>query len=122
MAQTACGGMIMATKKEIMLAMYDAGMTYQKIGEVFGVSKQAVHQIINSGDGVRLSTLMKIPYVGLRRWMLENRVTQKELNKRAGLTVRITKDGNLSMKAITKILEVTGLTYEECFNTEVTDA
>ena len=112
----------MSTKKEIMLAMYDAGMTYQKIGEVFGVSKQAVHQIINGGDGLRLSTLMKIPYVGLRQWMLENRVTVAELNKRVGINLPITRGGNLSMKAINKILKVTGLTYEECFNTEVTDA
>ena len=111
----------MANKKEIMIAMYDKGMTYQQIGEVFGISKQAVHQLINSGDGVRLSTLAKIPYIGLRMWMLANRVTVKELNKRVGTATSITGGSNPRMDTINKILKVTGLTYEECFKTEVDD-
>lgn len=111
----------MATKKEIMIAMHDAGMTYKKIGEIYGVSRQAVHQIINNGNGVRLSTLIKIPYVGLRLWMIENRVTVSELNKRVGTRLSFSKNINLRMATINKILEVTGLTYEECFNTEETD-
>ena len=106
----------MAKNKEIMRAMYDSGMTYQKIGEIFGVSKQAVYQMINGGDGVRIHTLMKIPYVGLRLWMLENRVTLKELNRRIGVRTSITQDNNPRMDTINKILKETGLTYEECFN------
>lgn len=111
----------MANKKEIMIAMYDNGMTYQKIGEVFGISKQCVHQLINSGDGIRLSTLTKIPYIGLRMWMLANRVSVKELNKRVGTATSITRGCNPRMDTINKILKVTGLTYEECFNTEEED-
>ena len=111
----------MATRKEIMIAMYDSGMTYQKIGEIYGISRQAVQKIINNGDGIRLGALMKIPYVGLRLWMLENRVTISELRKRLGTRVVINGRSNPQMETINKILEVTGLSYEECFNTERTD-
>ena len=59
----------MAKRKEIMRAMREAGMTYEQIGDAFGVSKQAVHQYINCGDGFNLGAVMKIPYMGLRMWM-----------------------------------------------------
>lgn len=98
------------------------GMTYEEIAELFGVSRQAVHSAINrSNDGFRAASVRKVKYVGLRDWLMENRINVGELEKRIGgnrLHQAIKGKGNPQKSTIDAILAVTGLTYEECFKEE----
>lgn len=111
----------MAKKLEVYKRLREKGMTYDEIGEVFGITKQAVHDTLShQRDGFREKTILKIKYVGLRNWMLENRITITELEHRCGRRITsLTHDHyDLSKKNIDAILSVTGLTYEECFKEE----
>ena len=110
------------SKRAIMIRkMRDAGLTYESIGEILGVSRQAVHQAAHAGNGFRESTVNKVRYIGLRKWMMDNGVSISELERRCGsrrLSYSLTRDCEPKKKTIDAILRVTGLTYEECFREE----
>ena len=115
-----------ASERAVLIRkMHDSGLTYDEIGHIFGISRQAVHQLanrrINKGDYFNESTTGRIKYDGLRNWMLENRVGLTELTRRCGHTklyASLIGNSEPSKSAIDAILEVTGLTYEECFKKE----
>lgn len=110
----------MGSRRSQILRMREEGHTYEEIGKVLGLSKQRCHQIVHydrrGGDGFKPKSIMKIPYVGLRNWMMENRVTVSELSKRVGVSWLAT-DGKkgIGTVIVERILEETGLTFEECF-------
>ena len=115
----------MIRRAEIIRKMHDDGMTYAEIGLVLGVSAQAVHQMAENngfGDGFHESAVQKVKYPGLRKWMLENHVCVRDLERMCGKNKRFYKSlidkANPSKKTIDAILAVTGLTYEECFKEE----
>lgn len=114
----------MTTRKEIIANMRAKGMTYEEIGEVLGITKQRVHQIatIQHNDHFRAESVRQIRFVGLRNWMLKNRVKICELEKMCGLSKVyrsiVTDSYEPSKRTIDAILKVTGLTYEECFREE----
>lgn len=92
--------------------------TYKEIGEALNVSKQRAAQLVRTmpGDGLHVSTLRKIPYKGLREWMLANKVSFTKLNELCGCDARrAVWNGGLSKRTIDTILRVTGLDYETCF-------
>jgi predicted transcriptional regulator len=107
------------SKRAIMIRkMRDKGLTYESIGEILGISRQAVHQAANAGNGFRISTVDKVKYIGLRKWMTDNGVSVAELERRCGtsrLHHSLIRDVEPRKKTIDAILRVTGLTYEECF-------
>ena len=110
----------MSKRCEIMRKLHDNGMTYEQIGEQFGVSKQAVHQLLNRapGDYFQEGAIKRVKYVGLRQWMLENRVSITKLESLCGISRKhrvLIGQAQPSKTTIDKILAVTGLTYEECF-------
>ena len=109
----------MAKRVELYLRLREKGMTYEEIGELFGVSKQCVYETIHRGtDNFHKASVLKVKYVGLRNWMLDNRVNIGELEKRVGgqrLHTALKVNGNPRKDTIDKILAATGLTYEECF-------
>ena len=110
-------------RSEYVKALREAGKTYNEIGEELGVSRQRAHQLVRyvPGDGVHVRALLEIPYTGLREWMLENRVSLSELERRCGIAVkRAAKGDGCNKAAIDAILRVTGLDYETCF--KVSDA
>lgn len=114
----------MATRIEICHALREKGLTYEEIGDIFGISKQAVHEALNKPrDGFRETTVRRVKYVGLRNWMLNNRVSLAELERRCGDSCRMRRSlvgpYEPSKRNIDAILKITGLTYEECFK-EVT--
>ena len=116
----------MAKRADIVRALHDRGMTYEEIGQLLGISKQAAHQIATEKrDGFRESIVRKVKYVGLRNWMLENRVNLCELGRRCGGERRLDrclmKDCEPRKSTIDAILSVTGLTYEECFKEDTHD-
>ena len=109
----------MSAKSVIVSRLREEGLTYEQIGRVLGVSKQAAHQSLVPRDGFRLSTVRKVKYVGLRNWMIENRKNisrlEKEIGKERCLSNCLTGKFEPRKKTIDAILRVTGLTYEECF-------
>ena len=108
----------MGDRKKAIVAMHKGGLTYDEIGQMMGVSRQRVHQIANKGtrDGFRAGAVEKIPYVGLRNWMLENRVGVTELKKRCGAkSLDLSGTHNMRADRVSKVLEVTGLLFHECF-------
>lgn len=113
------------TRAEVIQEMRKKGMTYEEIGEVFGISKQAVYQAAHPGDGFHAGAVMKVSYTGLRKWMLDNRVTFTMLGELCGrprLYGSIVGKTEPRKDTIDAILKVTGLTYEECFKEETDDS
>lgn len=113
----------MAKLCEIVQKLRDKGMTYEEIGDILGVSKQAAHQSVNPEprDGFRKSTIAKIKYVGLRNWMLERRINLADLERLCGdrrLSSCLIREHEPNKRIIDAILAATGLTYEECFQEE----
>lgn len=108
----------MSNRKRMIEAMHAGGMTYDEIGQALGISRQAAHQMVNrkKSKNFHEATVMKIPYIGLREWMLENRVSVRELTRRCE-TKTLILDGSHNLRAdkVGKILEVTGLKFSDCF-------
>jgi predicted DNA-binding protein YlxM (UPF0122 family) len=111
----------MAKRVDVYRALREKGMTYEEIGEIFGVTRQAVHDAVSKNrDGFRESTVLRVQYVGLRDWMLTNRVGLCELADRCNIDrsvigTNLIRKNNMRKSTIDAILRVTGLTYEECF-------
>ena len=108
-------------RRELAKAMRAAGKSYSEIGEALGVTKQRAEQIIKykPGDYLHVGTLHKIPYKGLREWMLANRVGINKLAELCGRDIqRAVKGGGISKQTVDAILEVTGLDYETCFEVD----
>lgn len=99
-------------------AMHEKGFTYEEIGELFGISRQAAHYATTIHDGFRPSAVSKVIFVGLRNWMLENRITIKALGTQLGMTKlndSLLGKHEAKKSTIDGILKITGMTYEECF-------
>ena len=109
------------------VALRNQGMTYQQIADVLGISKQAVGNSLSRYDYRRFKYIQPeaCVYEGLRVWMNEHHVNVSELVRRLGLQTapaNITRyrqilSGNYELRKATidKILEITGLTYEQAF-------
>lgn len=98
------------------------GVSLQEIADHFGVSKGRIHQITPriSTRSVRSYYNETFIYPNISRWMRENRISANNFSKMIGVS-QMTVSNNLrgktppSKKTIDKILEVTGMTYEEAF-------
>lgn len=109
-----------------ILEMRAEGIPYRVIAEQFGISRQRAQQIAAREPmdikRFHIKAVAKIPYVGLRTWMINNRVSTSELSRRCGVE-RLPLSGQYKLKTSTanKILQATGLTFEECFRREDID-
>lgn len=101
------------------------GVSYQKIADEFGVSKQRIEQILKGNPGTkRESNASKCIFTGLSDWIIQENMTLKKLSelmewsKTSQMTAakKITGKRELKMSEIRKILEMTGMTFEECFS------
>lgn len=117
-------------KADLYIAERDAGLTYREIAEKHGISYQAVAQTCArySVGHFRAYTKNDVVYPNLRKWLNDNKVTKSEFIRRMGNVY----SGNLMAQvgnwfsgktcpmkqSIDKILEITGLTYEQLFATE----
>ena len=105
-------------------------MTYRQIAEKHGVSKQYVGQICSQFNPKYFKVVQEdgCIYPNLRRWMNENKVSRYELLRRMGMfaagmncdVLRGIMRGEKSPRKewIDKMLEATGMTYEELFRLE----
>lgn len=112
-----------------MREMHESGMTYQAIADEFGVTQQRVHQIIGSRNVAHFNYVTKdrCIFEGLRNWMNENEVCVAELTRRVYHNGQPTNRERIRKKLmgnqatiefVDRILNVTGLTYEEAFRRE----
>lgn len=112
-----------------MLELRREGWSLPAIAKNFGLSRQRVHQLIGKRDlqFFKMITEKQCVFKGLREWMNKKGVSRTELIRRIygehkyhpEISNRMYKylTGRSDMKKsfIDKILEVTGLSYEECF-------
>ena len=116
--------------KNLMRAYRAQGMTYEQIGEKCGLSRQRVFQLIGGGTDrakkcFRTITDEECVYPNIRKWMNENSVSKSELCRRifgsshpnlmSQISAWLLGRYYPSKKKIDKLIEVTGLTYEELF-------
>ncbi len=110
------------------------GLTFAEIGKRLGVSKQRIAQCCAGMNpeatawACRIKDLESIAYAGLKKWMLENRVSVPELMRRIGLDTgssrskyfrnRLEGKTQLPISEIKKILAVTGGTFEQMFTND----
>lgn len=103
------------------------GATFQQIADKFGVTKQFIQQSLFPSDNrkVRASNGSMCIYAGLAQFIDDHHVTQRKLGKLLGIKYvessttrvrkRLTGKTPFTINEIYKILEFTGMTFEECF-------
>lgn len=115
-----------------ILEMHRNGYTYQQIADKYGITRQRAYSVVYNrmmkmkGENFAES-VNKVIYPAIRKWMFENRITISGLHRiinpevisdvdiRKFLTE---KNRRISIKTLHKILETTGLTFEEAFPTK----
>lgn len=115
---------------EEMQALRAQGYSYAKIADVSGISRQMVHCLIGKTDigKVRPITEKQCVYPSLRKWMNDNHISRMELARRVygntgGRNYQRVNDfitarsgiRTLHKPFLDKLLEITGLTYEQLF-------
>lgn len=105
------------TRTEEYMRYRADGLSYQKIADMYGVSRQAVHSAIYKHDhrcaNVKPSTVV---FDGLRQWMMKNHVFVTDLERATGKNLRHTlRTGIISADKAKAILAVTGASREEMF-------
>lgn len=116
-------------------AMRLDGETYQEIADKFGVTRQYIHQMLGGDRRSKVALNDRgFIYPNLMKWMIENGVPIYELYKKMGykssdcskIYQRLRGESRFTISDIRKILEITKLSFEECFEiregaTEVSD-
>lgn len=110
-------------QKEEVKRLSDAGVTYQAIGERFGVSKQRIHQIVTRPSRRRKQPKTAgIKYPRIKQYLEEHNVRVTAFATACGVTNTTMwenlRGGGMRKSTIDAILKVTGLTYEEAFSEE----
>ena len=108
-------------KIEIYSMLLD-GATYTECASKFGVSRQYVHQLFSRPIGCSVERrIEKYKYKNLVKWIYDN--GYKLSTFPVAINISVSNFNNLmsghhdpSKKVIDKILDVTGMTYEEAFS------
>ena len=103
------------------------GMTFQEIGDHFGVTQQCIEACFKPERKRKpINRNFKCIYPGLKKWMLENRVSIMKMHddlhlydSPLSMYRNMKTEGMLTIDRIKKILAFTGLTFEEAFGEEV---
>lgn len=97
------------------------GYTYDQIGKKYGVTRERVRQILNV-KGVRAAykNSPKWIFPNIRPWMRKNHMSGKEMACMLGtcsnsFSSYMTGKRDIPKHVIDKLLQITGMTYEECF-------
>lgn len=114
-------------KRAIAFEMREQGKTLQEIADTLGVTKQRVAQYFAGTKYAAGRHYRKVRsiYPNLANWMYENNFCIATLLVNMGyqytadnalrLKRRVNGDAEFRMRDIKKILELTGMTFEECF-------
>lgn len=108
----------------------ELGMTYEEIARKHGVTKQYIHQVVaaGGGKGMRVVREKDCIYPAWRRWMNEHMMTKSALLRQMGmypagenirkLSGYMVGRGTVRKDYIDKLLQVTGMRYEDLFRLE----
>lgn len=117
-------------KTDLYRAEREKGLTHQQIADKYGVSKQCVAQACGRQKTYYYRYNVTCVYPVLCRWLNDNKISTRELLNRMGLTsyaknydsirAKLRGDKELKKSDIDKLIEITGMTYEELFR-EVDD-
>lgn len=116
-------------RRRQMYAMRFQGLTYQKIADEFGVSKQYVAKVCGNCCPPNFRGIdEKCIYPNLKKWMNDNYISRAEFLRRMGISAHTSNyqrftavmRGETQPKKdyIDKMLAVTGLTYEILFEVD----
>lgn len=122
----------MSDRDREMAKRYENGEAMQSIADTYNVTRQRVYQIllrlgkVNHDRVNKLHAVRNIPFVGLRNYLIENGINCAEfsykLSEKLNVSITPTKITSmfvryncLSFDTIKAILDITGLTFEECF-------
>jgi hypothetical protein len=122
----------MTPRTKQYLILREQGLTYRDIAARLGVSYQAVAQVCAKQGDAQFRKIKPdgCVYPVLRNWMNENRVSRQELYRRMHdgepcigkapyvIRDRLTGRSLWRMDEIDRLLDVTGMTYEELFRRE----
>ena len=115
------------TKFELYRAERNKGLTYREIAKKYGVSYQCVAQACAKSNprAFQFHKETEIIYPNLRKWMNDNKISTSELVRRLGFcsysnSVNMFRSylkgkNHFRKPTIDKLIEVTGLPYEELF-------
>ena len=118
------------SRAEFYMQERKQGKTYREIAKKYGVTHQAVAAAcaIHMPGHFKPYTEKEVIYPKLRKWLNDNEVSRNEFARRMGLvpyaknSYRVSdyfRGKNYPLKeTIDKMLQVTGLTYEELFSLE----
>ena len=113
----------------VMKYLTEDQLTYAEIARKLGVSRQAVHQLVNRKYKFTPITETQCIYKGLRNWLNANHIKIRTLaricydcdylNSFAQILYhQLNGERELKKSSIDKILAVTELTYEQAFGKE----
>lgn len=97
------------------------GKSYQEIGKQFGCTRQNVENALRMSIlKPNIRSFQKCPYVGLKRFLVENKVALLNFAKKLEITEptarrRISGETSFTIREIRVVLQLTGMTFEECF-------
>ena len=120
-----------AARLERIREMRESGYTFEAIGRALGISKQRVYQILRRSKSAQKRAFNRnrpvSVYVNLEAWAKEHNCSWSELANRCGLHTELFYrnfvhglTGNPTKRSIDRLLEITGLTYEQLFQRELT--
>jgi transposase-like protein len=105
------------------LEMLLAGASYREVARKFDVDRCVVEKMFRPVIGKRQGRPLGSFYPNLREWMDEHGYSSNTFAARLGCSqsnmAKLMRDGgNPQKNVIDSILELTGMTYEECFAKE----
>lgn len=111
-----------------MFSMRLDGYTLQQIGDKYKITREMVRQILDYGkqDAKPLKLKQYCIYDNLTKFISENRITNTKLSEYLGISIitlrhKLRDDKHFNIKEIKKILDITGMTFEEAFFTRKED-
>ena len=107
-----------------MFTMRVSGNTLQKIGDKYGITRERVRQILLSAIKCPKVTWEGIVYPNLRKWLKDHNLSMLKFGKMVGFASpslcekKLKGMSSFNLEQINKILEITGLTFNEAFKVE----
>lgn len=112
-----------AEEKRKALDMYNEGNSMDEIAKELHFCRATIVRNLPSGVAKKGRKIKDVIYPGIVKWLIKNRVTLAELNRKAfgndSQHMSVILHGKIDPRksTIDKILAATGMTYEEAFGT-----